>query len=144
MGIWINKDLALRRRELKGTSKNNEQLRLICQIRHEFTNYDKLVTFYDIYPNRRKELNGIIRKLIDEGPDYVETFRKKVKHIEEVVNLNRKEAKKKFLAQEEQRLRECNPLCKEKNIKEWALNNLNKIIRINNTYIQNKRSIEND
>lgn len=124
---------------------NDETLKLLCEIRHQFTNYEKLIVFYNTYPKKRTELNSNIRKLIERGPDYIEKFKDKVKSLEDYVNLNKKESKKRFLKEEEERLHKANPECMSKNIKEWAQNNLNQIIRLNNEYRFNKkRSSSND
>lgn len=143
MGRRLYTEDYIRRKQLKGAAANDEKLKLLCEIRHQFTNYEKLIVFYNTYPRKRSELNHNIKKLIENGPDYVEVFREKVKKIEDYVNLNKKDAKKRFLQEEETRLRQANPECMERNIKEWALNNLSQVIRLNNSYRQRKRSLQN-
>lgn len=129
---------------LKGCSKNDPHLKLLCEIRHSFTNYDKLTLFYAMCPEKRTALNRVISNLIKNGPDYIETFKEKVKKIECAVDLNKKEAKKKFLIKEEQRLCEANPERKKTDIKKLALLNLNNIIRSNNQYIRKHKTINNE
>lgn len=134
----------IRRHSLKGTSKNNEDLKLICDIRHQFTNYEKLVYFYSVFPKRRKELNSYIGKLIREGPDAIEDFKQKIKKLERKVNLNGKEGKEAFLKQEEKRLKREYPDLTPKQLREWALASRSQIIRLNNNYINKKRSRKNE
>ena len=131
----------LKRKQLIGSANKDEHLRLLCQIRHEFTNYEKLILFYNTYPKKRKELNGVIARLIKEGPDYISEFKRKVKSIENYIDLNKKEAKQRFLKEEEERLRitSGDPGATKKILKEWAQNNLNEIIRLNNKHIERKR-----
>lgn len=134
----------IKRHKLKGTSKNDENIKLICDIRHQFTNYEKLVYFYSVFPKRRKELNSYIGKLIREGPDAIEAFKQKVKKLEKKVNLNEKEGKEAFLKQEEKRLKREYPDLTQKQLKEWALASRSQIIRLNNDYINRTRSRKNE
>ena len=129
----------LRRKALKGSTEIDENLKLLCEIRHKFTNYEKLAVFYNLFPSKRSELNRAINTLINVGPDGITQFKEKVKKLEEYVNLNNKKAKKRFLEKEEQRIRKANPDCMDSIIKEYAKNNLNGYIRLNNQYIEKKR-----
>lgn len=85
------------RKEYKGTATKDDQLKLLCDIRHQYTKYDKLAHFYNIYPEKRSQLNKAIHNLIEVGPDGIDAFRKKVKKLEDYVNLNMKRAKERFI-----------------------------------------------
>lgn len=130
----------------KGSAEHDERLKLLCEIRHNHTNYPKLTIFYCLYPNKRLELNRLISKLINTGPDYVPTFRRKVKKIEEYINLNSKEGKERFLIKEKKNLIKEYPDLTPKELNEWALINRSKLIRANNKYIQNlkRRSTQDE
>lgn len=132
------------RREFKGQANNNESLRLLCKIRHEHTNYNKLTIFYKLYPKKRSELNSAINKLIKVGPDGIDEFKKKVKSIEDYVNLNRKESKKRFIQERIIKLKQENPTFMDSLTKKCAEAMLAKYIRKNNNYINKIKECNND
>lgn len=122
----------LRRSDLRGSSKTNEHIKLICDIRHQHTNYEKLVVFYNMYPDKRSELNREISKLIKEGPEGIIEFRENVKQIEDWVNLNIKKSQKRFIDEEINRLQEYHPHYSKSKLKNIAQDKLAMYIRRNN------------
>lgn len=132
------------RRDFKGQSQTDEHLRLLCHIRHEYTNYEKLAVFYKIYPKRRSELNAEINRLIKEGPDGIERFRKRVKFIENQINLNLKDVKKRFIEEEMKRIKEKYPHYMDSTIKKCAETVAARYIRENNEYITKTKRIRDD
>lgn len=71
---------------------------LVCKIRHEFTNYDRLSSFYHVWRKYRSALNRVITMLINEQIDIPE-FRERVAQIESKVDLTRPKNQKKYLKQ---------------------------------------------
>lgn len=132
------------RKEYKGTANKDENLKLLCDIRHQYTNYDKLAMFYSVYPEKRSALNGVIAELIKTGPDGIDKFRKRVKVIEEYVDLNRKEAKQRFLNDKIVKLRMENPQYDYALAKKIAETNLASFIRKNNKHIEKLKGVKND
>ena len=132
------------RKEYKGTASKNDKLKLLCNIRHQYTNYDKLAMFYSVYPEKRSALNSVIAELIKTGPDGIDEFRKKVKVIEEYVNLNRKAAKQRFLNDKIVKLRMENPQYDYALAKKIAETNLASFIRKNNKHIEKLKGVQND
>lgn len=119
----------------KGSSKDNERIKLICDIRHQHTNYDRLVVFYSLYPRRRAELNSKIGKLIETGPEGILEFREDVKHIENWVNLNVKDSQKRFIEEQVYKLKETHPTYSNTTLKKLAKEKLAHYIRRNNEAI---------
>lgn len=132
------------RKDFKGQTKTDEHLRLLCQIRHECTNYEKLMVFYNMYPNKRSELNKAIDQLIKVGPEGIEHFRQKVKHIEDYVNLNRKKSQKRFLKEQSLRIKEQYPNYSNCIVKKCAETMLSQYIRENNEQIIYIKGVQND
>lgn len=118
----------------KGSSKKNERLKLICEIRHQHTNYDKLTVFYALYPQYRSELNSQIGKLIDNGPEGILEFRENVKSIESWVNLNIKGSQKRFIDEQIQTLKEKNPSYSNSTLKRMAQDKLDFYLKRNNEH----------
>lgn len=122
------------RMKYKGSSKDNERLKLICEIRHKHTNYDKLTVFYFLYPQYRSELNSQISKLIDNGPEGILEFRENIKSIENWVNLNIKESQKRFITEQMQSLKEKNPNYSNSTLKRMAQDKLEFYLKRNNEH----------
>lgn len=103
-------------------------LPFVTQIRHEFTNYDKLIPFYQYYGKQRTILNGIIFALI-KGEIDIPTFKERVTEIENYVDLTKKRNQKRFLKTEQERLKNkaLQPIS-EKDLKKFAKNNLSSIL----------------
>lgn len=132
------------RKEFKGQTEYDEHLKLLCQIRHEYTNYEKLMVFYHLYPGKRSELNGVINKLIEVGPEGIQKFREKVKKIEDYVNLNRKKTKKRFIKEQTIRIKEQYPNYSNSIVKKCAETMLSQYIRENNEQINYNKGVNND
>lgn len=77
----------------------------VAKIRHEFTRYDKLCSFYSVYPYARKKLNRTIGKLIGEKIT-IDEFHKIVRGIEAEVDLTRKDNQRRYLKQRSRLYRE--------------------------------------
>lgn len=129
----------LYRKEYKGSTYRDEKLKLLCDIRHQYTNYDKLSTFYSIYPEKRTALNVAIGNLIKKGPDGITKFRNEVNKIEEYVDLNKKKAKERFVNEYIVKLRTENPQLDYSYAQERARVKLADIIRKNNKRIENHK-----
>ena len=135
----------LYRKEFKGTTKKDDKLKLLCDIRHQHTKYDKLAHFYSVYPEKRSQLNKAIHNLIEVGPDGIERFRKRVKKLEDYVNLNMKSAKERFINENIVRLRVEHPEYSYSLAQKCAETILADHIRKNNEHIiklKNKGVIE--
>lgn len=76
--------------------ENGKIDRVICQIRHEFTNYDRLSAFYHVQRELRTQLNRVIG-LLRLDRITIEEFRSKVRDIEQRVDLTRKPNQKRYI-----------------------------------------------
>lgn len=132
------------RKEYKGTAKKDEQLKLLCDIRHQHTHYDKLAHFYSVYPEKRSQLNKTIHDLIEDGPDGIERFRKRVKKLEDYVNLNMKAAKERFINNMIVKIRLEHPEYSHSLAKKCAETVLADHIRKNNEHIVKLKEYAND
>ena len=107
---------------------NPEMLPFVTEIRHRFTNYDRLVTFYQYYRHKRSILNGVIYALIKEEID-IPTFKERVAKIEAYVDLTKKENQKRFLKTEQERLnKQSIQQLSPKTLKQFAKNNLSSML----------------
>lgn len=103
-------------------------MQLVAQIRHEFTNYDKLARFYSYYRDKRSELNFTIGKLIKEIIT-IQEFHDKVDEIEAYVDLTNKSNQKRFLKEEAARLKSITfNNHTETTLKKYAKHNLNLVM----------------
>lgn len=133
------------RKQFKGQTETDEHLKLLCHIRHEYTNYDKLMGYYNLYIDKRTELNTAITKLIRRGPDGIDSFRKKVKAIEEYVDITKKKAKQRFINEQIVRIRLENPDYTVAFAKKCAKSMLANYIKENNLCNSKRNKIkEND
>jgi hypothetical protein len=96
----------------------------LMEIRHNFTNYDGLVTFYQYYKKQRTKLNGVIYALLKEQID-IPTFHERVKQIEDFVDLTQKDNQKRFIKTEMERLgKQSFQPQSNRILRKWAKNNL--------------------
>ncbi|MDT3387470.1 MAG: hypothetical protein LIR46_06895 [Bacteroidota bacterium] len=132
------------RKEYKGSTAKDERLKLLCDIRHQHTRYDKLAHFYSIYPEKRSQLNKTIHDLIEAGPDGIDNFRKRVKKLEDYVNLNMKKAKERFLNEKIVKIRVEHPEYSYSLAEKCAETVLADHIRKNNEHIVKLKEYRND
>lgn len=107
---------------------SKELLPFVAQIRHEFTNYDKLTSYYAQFREERGNLNRVISDLIGGLIDIPE-FHERVKEIEERVDLTRKRNQKKYL-KKQQKLLQRQKCYTQSQIHEISKRNLQNVLNL--------------
>ncbi len=118
--------------------ETQQHLRRISRVRHGATNYDKLAVFYRrAFPELRSKLNQLCSKVL-LGKIEFDDFFMEVDKLEELVNLNFRKNRKRWVAKEIERIKNTwgVPITIN-NAKKIAKQNLSEILRAQSTYCGN-------